>query len=59
VASFSWRNKPNPSFLLARLGPPAKNTISKCFIPEENNVYLFYMIFAAIPLLSIVKIKRS
>ena len=57
VSSFSWRNKPNPSFLLGRLGPN-KHSLSKCFMPEENNVYLIYMMFAAVPLLSVVKLGR-
>ncbi len=47
----------NPSFLLGRLGPN-KHSLSKCLMPEENNVYLIYMIFAAFPLLSIVKIGK-
>jgi hypothetical protein len=57
VSSFSWRNKRNPSFLLGRLGPTTA-AVSKCFMPEENNVYLFYMLFAAVPLLSVVRLKR-
>ncbi len=35
-----------------------KQSLSKCTMPEENNVYLIYMMFAAFPLLSIVKISR-
>lgn len=63
VASFSWRNKAGPSFLLARLGDTRHHnkqhhTVSKCFMPEENNVYLAYMIFAAVPLLSVFRLKK-
>ncbi len=47
----------NPYFLLGRLGPNT-SSLSKCFIPGESNVYLIYMIFAAFPLLSVVKLGR-
>lgn len=57
VASFSWRNKQNPSFLLARLSGQSA-AVSKCFMPQENHVYLIYMIFAAVPVLAIFKLKR-
>ncbi len=36
----------------------SKHSLSKCFMPEENNVYLIYMIFAAFPLLSVGKLGR-
>ncbi len=45
----------NPSFVLGCLGPNT-HSLSKCFMPEENNVYLIYMMFAAFTLLSIVKV---
>ncbi len=37
---------------------PSKHSLSKCFMPEKNNGYLIYMIFAAVPLLSVVKLGR-
>jgi hypothetical protein len=46
----------NPSFLLGRLGPNT-HSLSKCFMPDENNVYLIYMIFAALPLLSLSSLE--
>ncbi len=36
----------------------SKHSLNKCFMPEENNVYLIDMMFAAFPLLSIVKLGR-
>jgi|LakMenEpi03Aug12_release.lakeMendotaPanAssembly.Ray.scaffolds.fasta_scaffold4650434_1 hypothetical protein len=47
----------NLSFILGRLSP-SKHSLSKCFMQEENTGYLIYMIFAAFPLLSIVKLGR-
>jgi hypothetical protein len=47
----------NLSFVLGRLLPNTQS-LSKCFMPEENNVYLIYMMFAAVPLLSVVKLGR-
>ncbi len=41
VASFSWRNKKNPSFLLARI-TSNNYLISKCFLPNENTVFNIY-----------------
>jgi hypothetical protein len=37
----------------------SKHSLSKCFMPEENNVYLIYMIFASFPLLSAVKLGKQ
>ncbi len=37
----------------------SKHSFSKCFMPEENNVYLIYMIFDAFPFLSVVKLGRQ
>ncbi len=48
----------NPSFLLGRL-ESNMHSLSKCFMPEENDFYLIYMIFAAFPLLSAVKLGRQ
>jgi hypothetical protein len=47
----------NPSFVLDRLSS-SMHSLSKCFMPEENNVYLSY-IFAEFPLLSVVKLGRQ
>uniref|UniRef100_A0A8D8LNZ7 Metallophosphoesterase 1 homolog n=1 Tax=Cacopsylla melanoneura TaxID=428564 RepID=A0A8D8LNZ7_9HEMI len=41
VPSFSWRNKNNPSFLLAVISPDYFS-ISKCYMPEETTVLLIY-----------------
>lgn len=43
VASFSWRNKKNPSFLLVSMSVE-EYAIHKCFLPNENHVYLIYSI---------------
>ncbi|XP_031563616.1 metallophosphoesterase 1-like [Actinia tenebrosa] len=45
IPSFSWRNRNNPSFVMAVITP--KNfELSKCFIPQESTVIIIY-IFAA------------
>lgn len=41
VASFNWRNKVNPSFLLLRANR-ASHSIAKCFLPNENTVWSLY-----------------
>jgi len=56
VSSFSWRNKQNPAFLLARLSTEGVS-VSKCMMPDENHVYLVYMIASAMVLLLFIKIK--
>lgn len=41
VPSFSWRNRNNPSFILATVSP-SSYTLSKCFLPEESTVISVY-----------------
>uniref|UniRef100_A0A1A8FM99 Metallophosphoesterase 1 n=1 Tax=Nothobranchius korthausae TaxID=1143690 RepID=A0A1A8FM99_9TELE len=41
VPSFSWRNRNNPSFILASVSP-SSYTLSKCFMPEESTVIGVY-----------------
>ncbi|MEQ2286885.1 Metallophosphoesterase 1 [Ameca splendens] len=41
VPSFSWRNRNNPSFILA-LVSPSGYSLSKCFLPEESTVIAVY-----------------
>lgn len=49
VASFSWRNLPNPSFLMMSI-TPTKHAIHKCYLPRESTIVAIYMlgIFAII-----------
>ncbi|XP_044728877.1 metallophosphoesterase 1 homolog [Chrysoperla carnea] len=43
ISSFSWRNKENPSFLLAKI--TANNyAIAKCHMPRENTVNILWII---------------
>ncbi|CAD7079158.1 unnamed protein product [Hermetia illucens] len=41
ISSFSWRNKNNPSFLLA-LFTPDNYAVSICYLPHETTVIKFY-----------------
>uniref|UniRef100_A0A3Q3JZW9 Metallophosphoesterase 1 n=1 Tax=Monopterus albus TaxID=43700 RepID=A0A3Q3JZW9_MONAL len=41
VPSFSWRNRNNPSFILASVSP-SSYALSKCFMPEESTVIGVY-----------------
>ncbi|XP_780915.4 metallophosphoesterase 1 isoform X1 [Strongylocentrotus purpuratus] len=43
VPSFSWRNRKNPSLILASISPTSI-AINKCFLPEE---YLILILYAA------------
>lgn len=43
VASFNWRNRKNPSFLLAQFSTDDYK-ISKCFLPNENTIYSIYSV---------------
>ncbi|CAG2109621.1 unnamed protein product [Medioppia subpectinata] len=43
VASFSWRNNKSPSFLLLSLTSD-DYSLFKCFLPNENLVFLIYLI---------------
>ncbi len=56
VSSFSWRNRNNPTFLLARF--TAKDlAIEKCFMPEENTVIDIYTVTVLVVLLWIANKK--
>ncbi|XP_061775605.1 metallophosphoesterase 1 [Nerophis ophidion] len=41
VPSFSWRNRNNPSLILASVSP-GSYSVSKCFLPEESTVIGVY-----------------
>ncbi|XP_054716513.1 metallophosphoesterase 1-like [Uloborus diversus] len=43
IPSFSWRNKKNPSFILATFAPDAFR-INKCHMPNENTVIDLYIV---------------
>jgi predicted phosphodiesterase len=55
VASFNWRNRKDPSFLLMHLCPASDgrvlHSVSKCFLPNEM---LVIMIYTVVGLLSFV-----
>ena len=43
VASFSWRNRNNPNFLLAKITQDTL-ALTKCYLPQENSVIRLYVI---------------
>ncbi|XP_028391786.1 metallophosphoesterase 1-like [Dendronephthya gigantea] len=43
LPSFSWRNRNDPSFILAVFNPNTYS-IQKCFLPEENSVIFLYIL---------------
>lgn len=45
VSSFSWRNRNNPTFILATI-TPEDYALEKCFLPEEDTVIQFYIVGA-------------
>ncbi|EDO47325.1 predicted protein [Nematostella vectensis] len=49
IPSFSWRNRNNPSFILAVI-TPENYVLGKCFMPEESTVIYIY-IFSGLVLL--------
>lgn len=57
VASFSWRNKNDPSFLLATF-TPRNYAISKCHMPQESTVITLYVISGIALLLWLVVTRR-
>lgn len=57
VSSFSWRNKKNPAFLLARFSSDGGVAVSKCMMPDENHVFIVYTISSAFILVLFVKFK--
>lgn len=62
VASFNWRNKVNPSFLLLQINETS-HLISRCYLPNENVVFATYLVSISILVLLVlcicVKIKRK
>lgn len=58
VASFSWRNKVNPSFLLLELSK-SDHRIRKCFLPNETVVILTYVLSCTLLLIMLVLIILS
>ncbi|XP_035227272.1 metallophosphoesterase 1-like isoform X2 [Stegodyphus dumicola] len=41
IPSFSWRNKNDPSFILATFAPDAY-MVTKCYMPKESTIVNFY-----------------
>lgn len=63
VASFSWRNRANPTFLLTKFTTD-DYSISKCFVPNENSVINTYMAAVIVFFINLYvqydyKLKRS
>ncbi|XP_031618704.1 metallophosphoesterase 1 homolog [Contarinia nasturtii] len=58
IASFSWRNKNNPSFLLAEFFK-SDYAVSKCDMPREDTVVCIYITTGSIVLLTIIYIVFS
>lgn len=62
VPSFSWRNRNNPSFILGIFSQSAFQ-LSKCFLPEERSVLVFYcsscLIIALITLIHLKMFRKS
>ena len=54
VSSFSWRNRNNPTFLLARI-TPRDFDVEKCFMPEEVSVIFLYEVAAAAAIVAWIK----
>ncbi|XP_071823685.1 metallophosphoesterase 1-like isoform X2 [Apostichopus japonicus] len=54
VPSFSWRNRNNPSFILATITED-DFLWEKCFLPEESTVKFLYVIGGAIVILWLVR----
>lgn len=53
VASFSWRNKKGPSFLLAVVSQ-TDFSVNQCFLPNENTVFSVYITGFIIIILSML-----
>lgn len=58
VASFSWRNKNNPSFLLAVI-TDTNFEVSQCFLPNEYTVWTIYITGGLLILISLLFPRRS
>ena len=42
VASFSWRNRNNPNYLLVSFASD-NYAVEKCFMPRESTVFIIYI----------------
>ncbi|KAL9707547.1 hypothetical protein quinque_011065 [Culex quinquefasciatus] len=51
LASFSWRNKNNPSFVLAQISQ-SEHTIARCQMPVENTIINIYLVGGIVLVLS-------
>ncbi len=54
VSSFSWRNRNNPTFLLAKISPK-EFRVEKCFMPQETTVIFVYEMAGVAALVVIIK----
>ncbi|XP_050398254.1 metallophosphoesterase 1 [Patella vulgata] len=60
VASFSWRNKNNPTFLLTTISP-TDYAVNQCFMPQETTVitiYIFGFVFIILSFLIQKKVSK-
>lgn len=53
VASFNWRNKVNPSFLLIRLTGQT-HSVFKCFLPDEATIISTYVVCLCFLLITLI-----
>ncbi|XP_033625463.1 metallophosphoesterase 1-like [Asterias rubens] len=53
VPSFSWRNRNNPSLIMATI-TPKRLEYNKCFIPQESTVISVYISFGVLMLVWVV-----
>lgn len=58
VASFSWRNKKNPSFLMARISRE-DHKVHLCLMPDERTVFLMYIIGGCVICLTLLPFSSS
>lgn len=54
VSSFSWRNRKNPAFLLARFSNTSI-AVSKCILPDEDTVINLYLVLLATVILALLR----
>lgn len=53
VASFSWRNRRNPSFLVIKFCSGDTFSVGKCFLPNEHSVAFIYFVCLIITLIQL------
>ena len=58
VSSFSWRNRNNPAFVLARIRPH-EFVLNKCYLPEEETVIAVYKIGGVLIFLYVILTRRK